>query len=531
MIVKYKILKLKEMIMLIAVPLCFGLYSIMLGQDTNWDLLNYHLYNPYSFLNNRLGFDLAPAGLQTYFNPFLDVLYLWATGCWSPRVVGFMLGVIHGINFVILFYICKHTLKSLKISNNLSLLLAMAGILSIGFLSEVGTTFHDNIGALFCLLSVLVVVLSINSILENKKRAIWGIVLSGLVIGLGAGCKLVIAIYAMAICFSFFILPVSLINRLKFSVIFGVAVLLGLSLTEGYWFYKIWDEFGNPFFPQFNHIFSGDLAQSTPMRDFRFLPKSFWEKLIYPLIFTIYPRRVAEHPYIQINWLILYVTVIIFLSNRLINFFRMSSSFRSLSPEANFLIAYLCLGYLLWLNIFGIYRYIINLELLLPLVLFIVLTTIIKSKWSPKDIAIIIMVMSFVNVIIAPDWGHAPWAKKTFYITSQDIQNKDTKIVFLAGQPLAWLIPALNTNAHFIQLIPNFSVSDAYWRRAQSFISDGDYYVILGRGKKYSAVKVDERLHKIGLFLNRSTCKTMDAYLGATVIQYNYCKVQKELRH
>jgi len=46
------------------VPLAFGLYAVKLGQDTNWDLLNYHLYNPFAYLNDRLSLDLALAGLQ-----------------------------------------------------------------------------------------------------------------------------------------------------------------------------------------------------------------------------------------------------------------------------------------------------------------------------------------------------------------------------------------------------------------------------------------------------------------------------------
>ena len=64
--------RLINLILLLLVPLGFGFYSIYLGQDTNWDLMNYHLYNPYAYINDRLSLDLAPAGIQTYFNPFLD---------------------------------------------------------------------------------------------------------------------------------------------------------------------------------------------------------------------------------------------------------------------------------------------------------------------------------------------------------------------------------------------------------------------------------------------------------------------------
>jgi len=35
-----------------------GLVSVWLGQDKNWDLLNYHLYNAWALLNGRLHVDL-----------------------------------------------------------------------------------------------------------------------------------------------------------------------------------------------------------------------------------------------------------------------------------------------------------------------------------------------------------------------------------------------------------------------------------------------------------------------------------------
>jgi hypothetical protein len=59
--------------MALCVPPLFGLASMLLGQDSNWDLRNYHLYNGYAVVNGRVGFDPAPAAFQTYSNPALDI--------------------------------------------------------------------------------------------------------------------------------------------------------------------------------------------------------------------------------------------------------------------------------------------------------------------------------------------------------------------------------------------------------------------------------------------------------------------------
>ena len=54
--------------------------ALVLGQDANWDLRNYHWYNAYALLNGRYGIDLLPAQTPTFYNPALDVpFYLLAT--------------------------------------------------------------------------------------------------------------------------------------------------------------------------------------------------------------------------------------------------------------------------------------------------------------------------------------------------------------------------------------------------------------------------------------------------------------------
>jgi hypothetical protein len=58
-------------------PLLAGFLAVAKGQDGNWDLRNYHLYNPWAWLNDRLTTDLAPAGLQSYFNPLIDLPYFF----------------------------------------------------------------------------------------------------------------------------------------------------------------------------------------------------------------------------------------------------------------------------------------------------------------------------------------------------------------------------------------------------------------------------------------------------------------------
>ncbi len=64
-------------------PVLFGLSILWLGQDISWDLRNYHYYNPFAFLNGRMGHDVAVAHVATYYNPLIYIPFYWAV-TWLP---------------------------------------------------------------------------------------------------------------------------------------------------------------------------------------------------------------------------------------------------------------------------------------------------------------------------------------------------------------------------------------------------------------------------------------------------------------
>ena len=85
----------------------FGL--ALQGMDANWDLRNYHLYNPHAWLTGRSAVDIAPAQLQGFHNPILDLPLYWLQpaqvwvdlGRSGPRLLGMIFGIF-GIAAVVL---------------------------------------------------------------------------------------------------------------------------------------------------------------------------------------------------------------------------------------------------------------------------------------------------------------------------------------------------------------------------------------------------------------------------------------------
>ena len=75
-----------------------GAASIALRQDSSWDLLNYHYYNAWAFVHGRHGIDWAPAQLQSFYSPFLDLpFYAMVAAGLPPAVIAFALAVPTGV--------------------------------------------------------------------------------------------------------------------------------------------------------------------------------------------------------------------------------------------------------------------------------------------------------------------------------------------------------------------------------------------------------------------------------------------------
>jgi len=512
------------------VALCFGIWSVLLGQDKNWDLLNYHLYNPYAFLNDRVEFDLAPAGIQTYFSPMLDVAYFTAISHLSPKTVGFLLGFLQGLNFFLLFKIAGRVLKNHEQSNLYALLLALAGVLTVGFLAEVGTTMQDNLVALFPLLSLWMIISSIGALNAARQRPVWLLVIAaGIVAGIGIGLKLVTAIYALPLCLSFLVLPVPVFRRFKLSFIFGLSVLLGLFATGGYWLFEVWRLFGNPLFPQFNNYFHGELAPLEETRDLRFLPKTLFDKIFYPVIFTFDPQRAAELRYQQFSWLVAYIAVLGLFANKLISFFRKTKEQRRWSPEAAYLLAFFCISYFFWLNIFGIYRYLIVIELLIPLLLFVIITYLFNARFTAMVALLCIGLLTIVNLRGTPDWGHAEWADTVYRVEASELSAvPEPAAIYLAGQPLAWIAPALDIHSPFIQIVPNMSVSEAYWQRAKILTAErsGKRFVVFESDDPVILHRAREALVRLDLSVDENSCGHINAFLGKAKSEYRYCELR-----
>ena len=142
------------------IPLAAGLYVISIGQDTNWDLRNYHFYNPFAYLTSRMGHDVAVSHVATYYNPLMYIPFYYAVTALPPKAVGFILGLIPGFNILFLYAIARRVIDLGRPAQTAWFCLAVAllGLLGQNSLAEIGTSYADNIMSLPVLAGVWLLV-------------------------------------------------------------------------------------------------------------------------------------------------------------------------------------------------------------------------------------------------------------------------------------------------------------------------------------------------------------------------------------
>ncbi len=463
----------------IGVPIMFGLLSVLLGLDTNWDVYNYHLYNPFAWLNGKLAIDLAPAGFQSYFNPLLDVPYYWMQKYLPAPLAGFAMGWLHGLSFILIFGIARAVCADLPDAdrNRVPLLLALAGCLTANFLASIGNTMGDNTTALFVLGALLVGLRHWDRLCAPAGGGgIGGIVAvaAGVLAGLGAGLKLTNAIYVAAMGAALLLgCPLPWPQRLRLALVFGLGSVAGLALTGGYWMWTMFTAFGNPLFPQFGTLFPNPLASSVGVADTAWGPKSALEALLWPFVFSLDPLRVGQLALHQVIWPLVYVLGGWWL---VVTIFARRPSGAAATPldvRVRYLLVVGAFAYLLWMVLFGIARYLVPMELLAPLLAFVLLRQLLPYAKARRAAAYLIA-MATVVVLAGGvrTWGHESWASTAFRADVPPIADpsRATVVILAADPPWAWLAPLFPTELAFVGIGGEVLNTPAYAKRARRIV-------------------------------------------------------------
>lgn len=497
----------------VAVALLGALLSLLLGQDANWDLQNYHLHNAWSWLNGRLGTDLAPAQLQTWFVPLLDVPYYLLVMHAPAPVAGALLGLVHGLVFLPVAWIAWRALAGEPRRDWLAPLLGLAGLASAAFLSELGTTMGDNTTAPL-VLGALALCLPVGSDWRNLRT-----VVAGVLLGAAVALKLTNAIYAVALGLAVLAAPLPWRARLRTGLLLAGVALVVFALLAGPWLYAVWKAYGNPLFPQYNVLFKAPLASPEATSDVRWRPRGLGEALLRPLLFTLNPRLVSELSLLQAVWGVLYLAAPLAAVAWLVR--RLRGNARATSGDTAVLWmlgVFFLAGFVLWLWMFSIHRYLVVLELLAPLVLWLLLRSALPARAGRRVAGAAVLLCSLVALVGWNDWGHARWTFDAFRVEAP-VGPAPGVVLLYGDEPQSWRIPFLPAGPVYAGVATNFPESRAYARKVRTLVATrGPARVMLpaeadpsGGGKLLEKLERTDRHNRWAarLGLDRGDCPAM----------------------
>lgn len=446
---------------LAAIPLAFGLLSVALGQDSNWDLRNYHWYNAYAWLAGRIGFDILPAQIPSFYNPALDIPFYLLANALPTRLTGFLVGAFQGLNGTLLVLLADRLLTIADRRRRLltATAIALVGMLGGGAVAQLGTTFDDNTAAIGITASLLLVVHALPVLTGGSAwQAAWRALIAGLPVGAAMGLKEPTVIYGVALCAALLAVPGPVLRRIANSFWFGIGVLVAIAATDGFWMVHLWHAYGDPLFPFFNSLFHSPYAAISDYRDKHFIPASPVVRLLYPFFFALHPTLVGEISFREFAVPLLFAALPAALAVRLV-------AGRPTQPIADpagsrYVLLALAVAYVLWVVLFCIYRYLVPLEMLAPLGLVLTAGLLPIPAFRRWQVAWIVLILLRATSL-TNTWERVPWTRNWVEATMPTLPDPAHTMVLLAGyQPLSYLIPLFPHEIPFVRIESNFVQPD-----------------------------------------------------------------------
>ncbi len=446
---------------LVAFPLLYGVVALHRGQDADWDLRNYHLFDPFwVFVDHQR--DAIPAQLQTFLNPLADVPFYWGARHLSARTVAYIIAVVEGLSFPILYGICRFfTGRRL-----LALGAAGLGMFTAGALSEIGNVMGDALLAPFVLAGILLGLHACTSPPTAAGRRLLLVAGSaGLLSGIGAGLKLSLMPFTAATVVAFLVVAQPVRRRLLLAAGGAGGVLVGLAASYGWWAYELDVHWGNPFLPYFNKVFKSPYAPLATNNDARFLPHGVLHAVFYPFYWAVHPLQVSPEAFRELTIPALELVVLLLVVKAVAVSVR-ARRWRPLfaSDAERYLVVVAVASYLLWILVFSIYRYLIPLEMLAVIVLGVCVRRLVAPlrPWPVAVVAMAVVVAASLATEKTIALGRTPWAPSVASVSvPAGIGTAPVAFLMIGANPDAYAVPYFPTSDYFARIEGNLKPTPA----------------------------------------------------------------------
>ena len=440
-------------------------YATARGQDFNWDQRNYHIGVPFLLAHGMFWDSIAPAGIQSYLNPYVMEIQLFAMQHLSGITFAVTLAVFQSLAFMIAGLVSAEV--AYPAGGSQAMVLGLLGfalsLLAPMPLSEAGSTYIDLITG--------VPVLGAYALLLTRGHRlsfVTSAALAGVLLGAATALKLTNGVFAVGAVGFALAGPESLRRRIVWLLACGGAAIVAFAAVGGPWCIEVWEHFRNPVFPFYNNIFLSRDYPPVAFRDATFLPRSFLGLWVYPLYWAL-PHRLysllggsptsgwgSPSNYLffrDARWIAAIYGITLFLVALLIS--RRWARARLNDPATGLLFAF-TIGYVVWLFEFGIQRYAASLDILCGVVL-LALVMLLPMK-GLKFGLLSAMVLGSWGLMVLPYEEHLPWRSYWQSINPQCLHFDGPTIVFLTFKPSLFIAASLPPNTRYVDLSGEFNL-------------------------------------------------------------------------
>lgn len=467
----------------------FGMFSVISHYYNGWDFKNYHWYNAYSFLHNRIDFDINPGQMQTYFNPLLDTFnYIIIKLLHFTPIYQFFFGILSALSTYFLIKITGRLLyaQPAGIYNFALFCAVLIGISDPIFISQIGVGFIDEETAILVLMALYYALRVLDA--ENLKEACKYSAITGICLGLAMGFKFTTSPYILGLALAYCFYTKPSFSRFYIILICIITFILSFFLVEGFWMIHLYHLYQNPFYPLFNNIFHSPYAAfgSFGQKRTYLFPQNTFQWWFYPFYWLKTNTLISESH--MRDWR--FVSVILLGLAALLKYF-----FRDKSQQKNsenkiwaFLIIFLIISYVAWLYSFSIYRYMVPTALITGTFIICALLYLFKdlNLRNLKRILIIVTIL-LLGTSVYPIWGKMP----SFHVKTPNLPLN--AYVILAGDtpPQGYLVSFFPKDIRFISPQNNFMDihnQNALQLEANNMINEyqGPLYIIEYPGSNFS---------------------------------------------
>ena len=376
----------------------------------NWDFFNYKLYNLWAFENNRLGIDIIASNLRTCYNPIIDLPEYFLMHKLNEHPLIFLcLCVLDSI----LLMFCVYKISDYVFKNLPNKLRIISVIFSVIFIintprmfSQMSFDSNDVKIGLLCIIAIIILVKATfknfekTNLFINENTLLF---LSGCLFGCTTGLKLTAFEYTLTAFLFLLIFHKYFKNPVKSIILYCLGVFTGFLITDGWWLYKCYLVYKNPFFPYFNNLFQSPFADSENIVSIDYghlLPKNIFQFVFYPFLYDSNLTFGADNRSFDIRIPITYISLIILSPILVFSYFKdKSKMFCNIFDYKiiTTLIIFIAVPYFINLSVFGTNRYLMPSASLSSIVIFVLLYYVLQN-FKTKYI-LLILLLSFTCIL------------------------------------------------------------------------------------------------------------------------------------